>query len=69
MFPGEVTRVVVRWAPQNIPAGDVLPGTNRAGGAGIEAPPPPPQAANHTASPQKAAARENLTIASRAAAL
>ncbi len=29
MFPGEVTRVVVRWAPLNVPAGGVLPGVNR----------------------------------------
>lgn len=29
MFPGQVTRVVLRWAPQNIPAGGVLPGVNR----------------------------------------
>lgn len=28
MFPGEVTRVVVRWAPQDTPAGGVAPGTN-----------------------------------------
>lgn len=27
-LPGEITRVVVRWAPQNIPAGGVSPGVN-----------------------------------------
>jgi len=29
MFPGEVTRIVVRWAPQDIAVGAVSPGTNR----------------------------------------
>ncbi len=29
MMPGTVTRLVVRWAPQDIPVGDVLAGQNR----------------------------------------
>lgn len=29
MFPGTVTRLVVRWAPQNIPVGGVSPGENK----------------------------------------
>jgi spore coat protein A len=29
MNPGEVTRVVVRWTPQNIPVGGETPGTNQ----------------------------------------
>jgi spore coat protein A len=28
MYPGEVTRIVVRWAPQDVPAGGVIPGDN-----------------------------------------
>jgi spore coat protein A len=28
MLPGEVTRVVLRWAPQNVRAGGVVPGVN-----------------------------------------
>ena len=29
MYPGQVTRVVVRWAPQDVPVGGVGAGTNR----------------------------------------
>jgi spore coat protein A len=29
MYPGQVTRVVTRWAPQNVPVNDVSAGTNK----------------------------------------
>jgi spore coat protein A len=28
MYPGQVTRIIVRWAPQDIPVADVKPGQN-----------------------------------------
>jgi FtsP/CotA-like multicopper oxidase with cupredoxin domain len=29
MFPGEVTRIALRWAPQSVAAGGVVAGQNR----------------------------------------